>query len=114
MHWGFYGKDVGVERRAGRYTESKAMEEMFLSQGSETAVLILHVNFQIQFYLFIYLFIAAMHILPQFTSTSPPPRPCYFSTELPQVALNFSRKPRNEIKNVCLDQISTPSESALP
>lgn len=55
MHWGFYGKDVGVERRAGRYTESKAMEEMFLSQGSETAVLILHVNFQIQFYLFIYL-----------------------------------------------------------
>lgn len=77
-HWGFYGKDGELERRAGRYTESKAMEEMFQSGGSETAVLILHVIFQIQFYLFF----AAMHILPHFTSTSPPPRPCYFGTEL--------------------------------
>lgn len=79
LHWGFYGKDEGVERRAGRYTESKAMEEMLQFGGFETAVLILHVIFQVQFYLLF----AAMHILPHFTSTSLPPRPCYFGTELP-------------------------------
>lgn len=43
LHWSFYGKDGELERRAGRYTEGKAMEEMFQSGGSETAVLILRV-----------------------------------------------------------------------
>ena len=37
LHWGFYGRDGGVERRAGRFTESKAMEEMFQSGDSENS-----------------------------------------------------------------------------
>ena len=55
------------------------MEEMLQFGGSETAVLTLHVIFQVQFYLLF----AAMHILPHFTSTSLPPRPCYFGAEWP-------------------------------
>lgn len=55
---GLYGKDEG-RKKSIQIPESKAMEEMLQFGGFETAVLILHVIFQVQFYLLF----AAMHIL---------------------------------------------------
>lgn len=79
LHWGFYGRDGGVERRVGRLTESKAMEEMFISGGSENSC----IDFASHFPDSLLLLCCNAKFAPHFTSTPPLLRPCYFGTELP-------------------------------